>query len=173
MTHMSIELVATISLVLALVGLSIVVLIVKAVSARSKAKGRKLPLRLGQLPLSDEEKKELAGPQTISKEKPMAWPVYFFPIPGNRKDAIHGWLERIKGRRAIIRLHNGKRIRRKMYLVYLMNGVALDVPPVREQKRLPATLPVEVTSEPIDEATTTMLELERKFEAVPAGVSAS
>ncbi|TSC89720.1 MAG: hypothetical protein G01um10143_210 [Parcubacteria group bacterium Gr01-1014_3] len=93
--------------------------------------------------------------------------VLWFDIPGNHKEFSLGRLERKKGRRAIIRLFNGKRIRRKAYLVYLLNGTPLDVPPMKEPKPTPISRKLEVSSEQ-DEVTATLLDLERKFESSAA-----
>ncbi len=167
---MKIEAVVLVSLAIAFAIIGIVSLI-NMFKARSKTKGRKLPFRLGELPLSDDEKDPLV---TTIRNQVKAWPVYWLNYPGS-KEVTYGWLERLKGRRAILRMHNGKRLRRKAYMVFLMDGTQLDVPPMSEPKRIQKSLPtvMEVTSESAaDPAMETMLAVERRHGAVPFEASA-
>ncbi len=158
---MTIQAVVMVSLVIAFVVLGIMALVEKLIVARKARLPRKPRLPIGELPLSEEETE--APDTTIRNAEMERLPVYWFENRMDRKHPSFGFLERIRGKRAIIRLASGKRVRRKAYLVCLMDGQRLGIPPTREPKRLPSVM--EVTSE--DPAVVSMLEIERCHGAVP------
>lgn len=163
---MQIEMVVLISLTIALAVLGLATVITKMVMPR-KAKVRKLPFRVGELPLSDSEKDDPVT--TIRNAEKAMWPVYWFDDPSDRRHPSCGFLERIRGRRAIIRLASGKRIRRKAYLVYLVGyNSLLAEPPMPEPKPISRKLEVSSEADEADEVTAKLVELERHFESSAA-----